>query len=198
MTNTTSKKASAESLTAPNGNEISSPMTTLNNPAARRKMIFLALLSGAMIYRQDYINDEVEAHRVMCEEMGNSMINDPEKKVKTAGQKKKVTQRAAAIHYLFRNKVQKFDKVCTEEITAVSQEFNILDKEAFKSYAEGFGSIIEQYLNAKDTGDLISVCQAYNAGLLDEVILAMRVEQVEQKEEFLNRVESIGNLPLPE
>jgi hypothetical protein len=181
-----------KSTIEPSEKETSSTIkTTLNDETARHKMIFLALLSGVMEYRAQFIDKDLEANMVLCESMAEAMINDPKKKVNTPGKKKRVEQKSMHMHYDYKKKVERFDKVCTEEIAAVSQEFKIPDSEDFKAYCAGMGVIFEQYLNAKNTGDLISVCKAYNSGLLDELLNTLRAEQVEEKKEFFDKVEGL-------
>lgn len=186
-----SDQAKSETSTEPSSSETSSPMTTLNNQTARHKMIFLAMLTSAMTYRKEYIDKDIEANRVYCQELGSGIASDPRYKNITKGKLAKLQRGAAGMHHTFRHKAEKFDKVCGEEIEAVKGEFKILDEKAFRSYADGFGSMIEQYLNAKSTGDILSVCQAYNAGLLDELLKVIQADSIEEKEEYLKKVEAI-------
>lgn len=186
-----SEQAKSKTSTEPLSSETSSPMTTLNNQTAKHKMIFLAMLTSAITYRKEYIDKDIEANRVYCQEMGSGIASDPRYKNITKGKLAKLQRGAAGMHHTFRHKAEKFDKVCGEEIEAVKGEFKILNEKTFQSYAEGFGSMIEQYLNAKSTGDILSVCQAYNAGLLDELLKVIQADSIEEKEEYLKKVEAI-------
>jgi hypothetical protein len=182
----------------PSENETSSAIkTTLNDETYRHKMIFLALLSGAMEYRAQYIPADMESNRVLCEEMGTAMINDPKKKVNTPGKRKAVEKKAMHMHYDYKKKVEHFDKVCSDEIKLVMQEFKNANSEEFKEYCAGMGVIFEQYINSSSTRDFIAVCKAYNAGLLNEVLKVIQAEQVEEKAEFFDKVEGIGQPDKP-
>lgn len=160
-------------------------------------MIFLALLSGAVAYRQNYIEQEVEDNRILCEEMGNSMVNDNAKKINTAAEQKKVRQKMAGTHYVFRKRVERFTDACLKEIEMAKSEFKIPTNKSFENYIKGFGVIIEQYLNAKDTGDILSVCQAYNAGLLDEALNVIKTQAMEQMDEVLDKLDEFGKTDKP-
>lgn len=203
--NDNEKQVPKKNLNAPSETETSlPPVTTLNNETARHKMIFLALLSCAMEYRKTYIEQDVEANRVLCEEIGNVTISEKSKvkpkrgQMKVATMEKKVTAKMITIHNEYKRKVEKFNDICAKEIEFVRQEFKIDNDKKFNTYAEGFGKMVEQYINAKSTGDIVSVCHAYNAGLLDELLKAIRSDEVEEKEEFLNKVESIENPAIPD
>jgi hypothetical protein len=165
-------------------------MTTLNNEKAKHKMIFLSLLSGAMAYRNKYIEHELAENKVLCEEMGNSALSD-KGKVNTPGKIRRVQQKAAHMHYEFKKKVERFNSIYTQEIEMSWQEFKKPTDNSFQEYIDNFGAILEQVINSANIPELLSVCQAYNAGLLDEAVKVIIAAQAQEKEGFFEKVENI-------
>lgn len=172
--------------------ETSSIPTTLNNDTARHKMIFLSMLSGALAYRDKYIGKELEENRALTDEMAASAVAD-KKKISTPAKAKKVQQKANHMHYEFKKRVERFNALCAKEIDSAWQEFKKPNNNAFQDYIDNFGAVLEETINSKNISELVSVCQAYNAGLLGDVLAVINEKRADAVEDANEKLDNIIN-----
>jgi hypothetical protein len=141
---------------------------------ARYKMIFLALLESAMRYRDAYEQEELEIY-------SSQLINDVDKHISekklNGTRERKISEKVRGAVLNKKLELEKFSSMAHKEIGVVRKTFNNNIDDIFDRYATGFGLMIEHYLNAKNGGDLLALCNAYNKGLLDDVIAAMKTPE---------------------
>lgn len=138
---------------------------------ARYKMIFLALLESAMRYREGYWRDELEifgSH--LLEEAGDSPSLTTFQALKRAKKMDGVILEKKMV-------LEKFNSQTYREIETMRKLFSSGADNTFDEYATGFGLIAEQYIDAKNTSDILTLCKAYNDGLLDELLKAIKTEK---------------------
>lgn len=148
-----------------------------NQDLYRLKLVYLALLSGAMAYKEGIWRKEVDNYNALLADQGEELSK---KNNATFTKDRKLLNKIKAMSLDFEQKQILFNTKAYAEIQEVKAQFNVKDNEVFDSYSDGFGLIIGEYVMAKNTSELLMVCKAYNQGLLDELIKELRkVEPVE-------------------
>ncbi len=138
-----------------------------NQDLYRLKLVYLALLSGAMAYKEGIWRKEVDNYNILLANQGEELSK---KNNATFTKDRKLLNKIKAMSLDFEQKQTLFNTRAYAEIAEVKAQFNVKDNEAFDSYSDGFGLIIGEYVTAKNTAELLRVCQAYNAGLLDNLL----------------------------
>lgn len=144
-----------------------------NETVARYKMIFLALLESAMRYREAYWRDELEVYEETTIEGADKQI---EKHNLTPTKQRKIADKVKGIILNKRMNLEKFNAIAHQEIEQVRNVFTRKSDDTFDEYATGFGLIMEEYINARNTSDIVMLCKAYNKGLLDDLIKTVKEE----------------------
>lgn len=134
-------------------------------------MIFLALLEEAMRYREAYYRDEINLYSEQLSE-GRDQIN---RENGTNGTKqRKFEEKVKGMVLSLKVSMEKFNASCYTEIEHVTKQFSTKADDTFDKYATGFGRIIEHYVDAKSTGEILGLCKAYNEGKLDNYIQTIK------------------------
>lgn len=155
----------------------------------RNRMIFLGLIEAAMRYREGYFREEIEDYAAHLES-GRGIELD---KAKGVARTKKATlndrafhksfdRRRDAIIINFKNEQEQFNRVLYKKIEQVIGNMNANFKHRFDNYATGFGILAEEFLQAKNTTELLTVCKLYNQGLMDNTFAEIRKQRENEKE----------------
>lgn len=134
----------------------------------KRRMIFLALLNQAMAYREGFFREDVELFEQAVIAQMDKQYNDPKVK-KDSGWQKRAIKKVKALTLDYDFQMKKFNNIVYKEIEETVKNFDEKQKAGFDNYSAGFGSIMEHYVNAKSTVEIISVCNMYNTGHFDAV-----------------------------
>lgn len=156
----------------------------------KRRMIFLALLNQAMAYREAFWREDIEIFEQALIANAEQQRNDPKVK-KDAGWEKRISKKLKAMVLDYDFQIKKFNKAMYNEIEETTKLFDEKQSAGFDNYSAGIGSIMEHYVNAKSTVELISVCNMYSQGLLDSIfeklkdgVAKEKVEETSDKDEY--------------
>lgn len=166
-----------------------------------RRMTFLALLEAAMRYREVTWREEIE-------EYGKQYENN---RVKFIDASTKNNQRGKNHDWLpdgptlkrwnrifdsnksreteqYLKKVKSFNDRMYREVADTYKQLTEESSKWMDNFSTGAAMIIEEYMKAQNTADIISVCKLYNEGAFDQLINEGREKLKKQKEDEKNNV----------
>lgn len=130
----------------------------------QQRIVSLALLEGSMRFRQGYYLDDIDDYR---NKLVNDVMNYDGKRDK--GWEKRAAKKIDFMVIEFKNKQERLNREMdnlVKEITAgMSEEY----KYKFDNYVTGLSMIVEEFMIAKNTKEMITLAKLYNQGLLDSV-----------------------------
>lgn len=138
----------------------------------KMRIISLALLEASNRYREAFYREEAD---FMMDRM-NKMFMPQISKLPFSKREKKERELIAA-NVKFRQDLKKFTDDCYKEISRLTKELSKESAVRFDNYATGFAVLMEEFLKAKNTTELLTVCQIYNAGKMDEVFGNLEILQ---------------------
>lgn len=149
---------------------------------ANLKMIFFALIEAATRYREGYWREEVEDFKNDCVADAEAQVKKAEAEVPKQGYKKyihtpaKEAKMVSKIKGLVLGKEQelvRFNDAMYKEIDKLKGVFNKDAETGFDNYATGMGLILEEYVKAKNTKEILMICSMYNLGKFDHVFKSL-------------------------
>ena len=138
-------------------------------------MIFLALLDAAMRYREGYFREDIEAYDVHLQ---TSLINA---KLDDRGSLRRGKEKCKNMLINFKNKQEEFNRIAYKKVEEVVEQMSPGFKYNFDNYATGFGILAEEFLKAKNTTELLTVCKLYNQGLMENTFAEIRKQRENEK-----------------
>lgn len=139
--------------------------------SARYKLIYFALLEAAMRYKEGFWREDLEANKQL---LTNESYGATLEQKLSPSQIKKFEKKMKGLHLDLETQTLKINNIFYKEVEDIRKQFSDKADNVFDTYATGFGLIMEHYLDAKSTGDLLLLCSAYNKGLLDMAIEEIR------------------------
>lgn len=146
-------------------------------------MIFLALLDAAMRYREGYFREDIETYVEHLESMRGEQLKEAEGKL-TNGQllntrvfHRRFDERVKTMVINFKNKQEEFNRIAYKKVEEVVNHTGPAFKYQFDNYATGFGILAEEFLKAKNTTELLTVCKLYNQGLMENTFAEIRKQR---------------------
>ncbi len=146
-------------------------------------MIFLALLDAAMRYREGYFREDIETYVEHLESMRGEQLKEAEGKLRN-GQllnvrvfHRRFDERVKTMVINFKNKQEEFNRIAYKKVEEVVNHTGPAFKQQFDNYATGFGILAEEFLRAKNTTELLTVCKLYNQGLMENTFAEIRKQR---------------------
>jgi len=140
-----------------------------------------------MRYREGYFREEIEEYSDNIHASRESYMSDVKSKL-TKGQtlnvratNRKFDDKAEYMVNVFRNKQEAFNRDAYKKIEEVIGKMPLAFKANFDNYATGFGLLMEEFLKAKNTTELLTVCKLYNGGSMDEVFNQIKQQREDEK-----------------
>lgn len=122
-----------------------------------------------MRYREGYWREDIEAFKKEQE-----LKADFEADAKERGWRKRHQKKIDAMTLHYRQKQEGLNKSIYEYIENIISRLGTEAKIGFDNYATGCAKMIEEYVKAKNTVEILTVCTLYNQGLMDDVFEATR------------------------
>lgn len=138
----------------------------------RLKLVYYALLEGAMRYKEATWRMDVENYKTVLIEEADALIKS---KNLTHSKQRKLEDRVKGMSLDMEQKLIRFNAEAYKELDYIKSQFSDKADTGFDNYSTGFGLIIEQFIDAKNTSDLLLLCSAYNKGLLDGLIEELHI-----------------------
>ncbi len=142
------------------------------------RIISIGLFEAAMRYREAYYREDIEAFKA-----GQKLPDETMTKAFSTdrGAKRRYMEKLDLKALTYKNDQERFNKTVYDHINSVTDGMRPTDQIGFDNYATGFGLIMEEFLKAKNTTDLISIMKGFNMGLLDSVIELIKPEKNEKE-----------------
>lgn len=146
-------------------------------------MIFLALLDAAMRYREGYFREDIETYAEHIESMRGEQLKETEGKLangqllNTRVFHRRFDEKMKTMIINFKNKQEEFNRVAYKKVEEVVNHTGPAFKQQFDNYATGFGILAEEFLRAKNTTELLTVCKLYNQGLMENTFAEIRKQR---------------------
>lgn len=138
-------------------------------------MIFLALLDASMRYREGYFREDIEAYAAHLQaSLSTAKLDD-------RGSLRRGKAKCDSMLIQFKNKQEEFNRIAYKKVEEVVDQMTPSFKHNFDNYATGFGILAEEFLKAKNTTHLLTVCKLYNQGLMDESFAEIEKKQNEKE-----------------
>lgn len=157
----------------------------------KRRMIFLALLDAAMRYREGYFREEIEGYVVHVESLRGQQLELTKSKL-TKGQvlnerifNRRFDEKAKSMIVNFKNKQEEFNRIAYKKIEEVVENMSPDFKYRFDNYTTGFGILMEEFMAAKNTTELLTICKLYNQGLMESTFAEIRKKRENEKENII-------------
>lgn len=139
-------------------------------------MIFLALLDAAMRYREGYFREDIEAYDIHLQaSLMNAKLDD-------RGSLRRGKAKCDNMLIQFKNKQEEFNRIAYKKVEEIVEQMGVGFKNNFDNYATGFGILAEEFLKAKNTTELLTVCKLYNQGLMENTFAEIRKQRENEKE----------------
>jgi hypothetical protein len=150
---------------------------TTRSQANEYRMIFYALLEAAMRYREGYFREDVDLYTETLMEKFKDDLNNAKSSAEKARIEKLIKGKTLAL----RQKLEKTNTVLYEAIAELEETLSEKGKVFFDNYSTAYGLIAEELAKAKSTMQILTVCQLYNSGAMDETFEELK--KSEYKEE---------------
>lgn len=82
---------------------------------------------------------------------------------------------------VLRSDIEKFNSQAYKEVEKVTKRMSEKGQIDFDNYATGFGVLMEEFVNAKNTTQLLAVCKMYNNGSFDDAFRQVDEEEAKLK-----------------
>ncbi len=149
------------------------------------KMIFYSLIEAASAYQAAYVEQDLAffTEDLVNETEKNNKL--AEEKTPPAGYKKYVhtpakeaaqARKVKGIILDRKQKAERLQKMLADTKKQLSTEFKMPDDGSFYNYFSRMGLVMEEYIKAKDTGQILMICSMYNQGKFDHVFEELKKE----------------------
>lgn len=160
-------------------------------------MISLGLLEAGMRYREAYFRDDIKDYTVMCQDECDKAVKlYKDKNHSDKGLAKRLQSRTDLTVQKFKNEQEAFNRTVYSHINRVVDRMPEITQVGFDNFATGFGLLLEEFLKAKNTTDLLTLARGYNMGLLDSVLEILN--RTNEKTETTDAVDSVNTGVVPE
>lgn len=105
------------------------------------------------------------------------------KGVRTGAKERKLADKVKGLVLDRKLKMEKYNDAIYKEIEALRKQLSPNADTAFDNFATGFGLLCEEYLKARNTTELLTICKIYNQGQLDDVFAAIKQENHEKNDD---------------
>lgn len=136
--------------------------TTITVTKAR--LLSLAFAEACMRFREGHWREDVDDYRLFCEE---TMRNYDGKRDK--GWEKRAQEKVDHMVIEFKHKQETLNRSIYSVIEQVNGRLSEENKKRFDDYVAGISILVEGFLSAKNTTELLTLVNLYNEGLLDSV-----------------------------
>lgn len=164
-----------------------------------RRMTFLALLEAAMRYREVTWREEIEEYALQYE-AGRVRFIDASTKANQRGKNHDWLPDGPTLRRWNRifdsnksreldqysKKVKSFNDRMYREMADTYKQLTEESNKFMDNFSTGAAMIIEEYMKASNTADIVSVCKLYNEGTFDQLINEGREKLKKQKEDEKN------------
>lgn len=159
-------------------------------PLTGRKMmmISLALMDGAMRYREGYWRENIEEFKKELE-----LKADFEALTKEKGWRSRRQKVINSIVLNYRQEEEKLNKTVYGHIEKFTEHMGAKFKTGFDNYATGASKMIEEYAKASSTVEILTVCQMYNNGYMEDVF--EKIKEINKTKEIVEP--EFGPYPQP-
>lgn len=141
----------------------------------QQRVVSLALLEGSMRFRQGYYLDDIDDYR---NGLVNEVMNYDGKKDK--GWEKRAAKKIDFMVIEFKNKQERLNREMDNLVKEITAGMTEAYKQKFDNYVTGLSMIVEEFMVAKNTKELITLAKLYNQGLLDSVFAGIPPKPEEQ------------------
>lgn len=150
-------------------------------------MISLALLEASMRYREGYFREDIDAYAAHLESMREGNMKDTKEKVESQKGRlnvkafnKNFDKKASHLHIEYKNKQEAFNRTAYKKIEEIVGMMPGGFQTRFDNYVTGFGMLAEEFLKAKNTTQLLTVCKLYNQGAMDSIFADIEKKRAEE------------------
>jgi len=130
----------------------------------QQRIVSLALLEGCMRFRQGYYLDDIDDYR---NGLVNEVMNYDGKRDK--GWEKRAAKKVDYMVIEYKNKQERLNREMDNLVKSITSVMTEEYKQKFDNYVTGLSMIVEEFMVAKNTKELITLAKLYNQGLLDSV-----------------------------
>ena len=148
-------------------------------------MISLALLDASMRYREGYFREDIEKFA----EHVNERIDEVKYK-HDRGWLRRSEAKAKGMVVDFKNKQEGFNRIVYQKIDEIVEVMPKGFQDRFDNYCTGFGMLAEEFLKAKNTSQMLTICKLYNEGMFENIF-----KDIEEKRASGSVVEAKDSLP---
>lgn len=151
----------------------------------QQRVVSLALLEGSMRFRQGYYLDDIDDYR---NRLMDDVMNYDGKKDK--GWEKRAAKKIDFMVISFKNKQERLNREMDNLVKEITSGMTEDYKEKFDNYVTGLSMIVEEFMVAKNTKELITLAKLYNQGLLDGVFRKPEEQVVNEPVEEIKPIEN--------
>lgn len=143
------------------------------------KVVYLALLDAAMRYREatwreDIIVFEGQYKQMLPQKWEGFRIaykskfdREPDGGVKRNWERDMERKIKNEVD-VFRKEIEAFNRQAYKEVEKVVKVMSKKGQVDFDNYATGFGLLMEEFMSARNTTEMLTICRLYNAGKFDD------------------------------
>lgn len=138
-----------------------------------------------MRFRQGYYLDDIDDYR---NRLMDDVMNYDGKKDK--GWEKRAAKKIDFMVISFKNKQERLNREMDNLVKEITSGMTEDYKEKFDNYVTGLSMIVEEFMVAKNTKELITLAKLYNQGLLDGVFRKPEEQVVNEPVEEIKPIEN--------
>jgi hypothetical protein len=127
------------------------------------RFMSILMIDGAMRFREIFWQEDIEANNKVT-----NAINKALNKEQPNGWESMV-KRNLINNKVFKAKHEKINEVLSQVIEAHTMNLKPEELQQFQNFVVGIKIMIEEYLNAKDSAEIVTLVKLYNGGMLDGV-----------------------------
>lgn len=151
----------------------------------QQRVVSLALLEGSMRFRQGYYLDDIDDYR---NRLMDEVMNYDGKRDK--GWEKRAAKKIDFMVIEFKNKQERLNREMDNLVKEITAGMTEDYKQKFDNYVTGLSMIVEEFMVAKNTKELITLAKLYNQGLLDGVFRKPEEQAANEPEEEIKPIEN--------
>lgn len=142
------------------------------------RLLSVVMTEAATRYRQGHYQEDIEDFRTALTNDIEMMVEDPRNK----GLKKRLLGKVEYQVSEYKRKQDAISKALDASTNMVMERFpSEQSKERFDNYVAGVSLLVEEFINAKNTTEMLTLCRLYNQGLLDNVFENFKPKKDEDK-----------------
>jgi len=151
----------------------------------QQRVVSLALLEGSMRFRQGYYLDDIDDYR---NRLMDDVMNYDGKRDK--GWEKRAAKKVDFMVIEFKNKQERLNREMDNLVKEITAGMTEDYKQKFDNYVTGLSMIVEEFMVAKNTKEMITLAKLYNQGLLDGVFRKPEEQAANEPEEEIKPIEN--------